>query len=307
MASEKNERLINLVIALLAAKRFWTKEEIFQAVEGYDGSRDANDRMFERDKEELRALGIQIEMQSIDPLFEDEIGYRISPDKFRFDLGPLNSHQISVLALAAEAWKESALSDLARSTSIRIQSLGINSDFSELALTKTISNVPENLAEVLETLNSKKVIEFDYVAIDGSIELKRVEPHGIYSNYHRWYLYAFDGSQGEMRSYRLDRISGDIRKTQKSFDRRDVKLPTEHFPPITAILQIRRDYATGLTNSGTLLKHDDDWSTWSIQFTSENEALAQILRNSPNIKALEPKSLVDSVIAALDTLVSIHG
>jgi proteasome accessory factor B len=88
MASEKNSRLINLVIALLATKKFLTKPQIFKAVAGYEGNAEATDRMFERDKEELRALGIEIEIRAIDPLFEDDIGYRLRPERYRLDLGP---------------------------------------------------------------------------------------------------------------------------------------------------------------------------------------------------------------------------
>ena len=98
----------NLVIALLATKKYLTKNQIFRAVAGYEGSQEATDRMFERDKEELRSLGIQIEMKGIDPLFDDEIGYRIIPDRYRFDLGPLTKQEITLLALASQAWKESA-------------------------------------------------------------------------------------------------------------------------------------------------------------------------------------------------------
>ena len=47
--SRKSERLVNLVIALLATKRNLTKSEIFRTIEGYDGSDEAMERMFERD------------------------------------------------------------------------------------------------------------------------------------------------------------------------------------------------------------------------------------------------------------------
>ena len=73
MASEKNERLVNLLILLLANKRFLTKEEIYKSVNGYEGNSDAKDRMFERDKELLRSLGIEIEMKNVDAFFEDVI------------------------------------------------------------------------------------------------------------------------------------------------------------------------------------------------------------------------------------------
>ncbi|MEY4469305.1 MAG: hypothetical protein RLZZ87_629, partial [Actinomycetota bacterium] len=77
--SRKSERLVNLTIALLATKRYLTKAEIFRTVAGYTGDAEAKDRMFERDKEDLRSLGIVIELGTFDPLFEDEAGYRIKP------------------------------------------------------------------------------------------------------------------------------------------------------------------------------------------------------------------------------------
>jgi proteasome accessory factor B len=74
--SRKIERLINLTIALLATKRYLTKSEIFKSVEGYEGSPETKERMFERDKDDLRSLGIEIEVGSFDPLFNDEAGTR---------------------------------------------------------------------------------------------------------------------------------------------------------------------------------------------------------------------------------------
>jgi len=66
--SRKSERLINLTIALLATKRFITKSEIFKTIEGYEGNAESKERMFERDKDDLRSLGIEIEVGSFDPL-----------------------------------------------------------------------------------------------------------------------------------------------------------------------------------------------------------------------------------------------
>ena len=57
MAAAKTERLLNLVICLLATSRYLTKEQVRRAVPGYSESDEAFERMFERDKE-LRQLGI---------------------------------------------------------------------------------------------------------------------------------------------------------------------------------------------------------------------------------------------------------
>jgi proteasome accessory factor B len=89
--SRKSERLINLTIALLATKRFITKSELFKTVEGYEGSAESKERMFERDKDDLRSLGIEIEVGSFDPLFNDEAGYRIKQENYQLDLGEVTA------------------------------------------------------------------------------------------------------------------------------------------------------------------------------------------------------------------------
>ena len=106
--SRKTERLINLTIALLATKRYLTKSEIFRTVEGYEGSAETKERMFERDKDDLRTLGIVIEVGSFDPLFGDEAGYRIKSESYQLDLGEITPTEISLLSLAADAWQGAA-------------------------------------------------------------------------------------------------------------------------------------------------------------------------------------------------------
>ena len=82
MAARRAERLVNLVICLLSTRQFLTAERIRDAVPGYeaaDGSRatdEAFKRMFERDKAELRDLGIPLETGR-NSHFDTEDGYRI--------------------------------------------------------------------------------------------------------------------------------------------------------------------------------------------------------------------------------------
>ena len=83
MTARKSERLLNLLITLLVSRTYVTKDKLRTVVEAY---REANDeafeKMFERDKDDLRALGVPIEVGGFDPMFEDEKGYRISRGAF---------------------------------------------------------------------------------------------------------------------------------------------------------------------------------------------------------------------------------
>jgi len=79
---DKTERLLNLTLALLATKRPMTKAEIFEQIPGYSGNPESMERMFERDKDELRDLGVTVEVLPTDAYFNDEQGYQIIPRDF---------------------------------------------------------------------------------------------------------------------------------------------------------------------------------------------------------------------------------
>lgn len=306
MASEKNSRLINLVIALLATKKYLTKPQIFKAVEGYEGSPEAADRMFERDKEELRALGIEIEMKSIDPLFEDEIGYRIRPERYRIDLGSLTSEEIGTLAIAAEAWRNTAFEDVARSTALRLESLGVAADFAELPTLDARFQAPELLFDLISSIEAEEEISINYFNINNELEVKQVAPHGIYSRGPNWYLYALDINEELFKSYRLDRIEGEIKRSKRKFVPREFTLPETHFPSISTVLEIRRDTASELMSKSHKIDEKDDWIKVKCDFESETSALTQILKNTPNVKVIEPETLLNKIKQALDQLVRLH-
>ncbi len=99
MSAQKTERLINLTLALLATKRYLIKSEIFKTVAGYSGSPETMERMFERDKDELRSLGIAIEVKGIDPLFEDEQGYLIRSETFQLSENEFTKEELLYLTM----------------------------------------------------------------------------------------------------------------------------------------------------------------------------------------------------------------
>jgi proteasome accessory factor B len=112
MSSAKTERLVNLTMALLGTKRFMTKAEIFRRVAGYSGNPETKERMFERDKDDLRSLGIEIEVSTHDAYFEDEVGYRIRPEAFQihenFDAEELGLISLSLNLFGSEDFASAA-------------------------------------------------------------------------------------------------------------------------------------------------------------------------------------------------------
>jgi proteasome accessory factor B len=103
VSASKSERLLNLVILLLVSNNYVTKERIRALTEPYRNcpTDDAFEKMFERDKDELRSLGIPIEVGFLDKFFEDEQGYRIKRDAFELPSIDFASDEAAVLGLAA--------------------------------------------------------------------------------------------------------------------------------------------------------------------------------------------------------------
>ena len=114
MAISKAERLLNLFFVLLNTKRPISRHDIRQKVSGYENceSDSSFERMFERDKDELRSTGIKIETLSMDSLFEDELGYRIDQNIFITKVIDWSSDERIMLNLAAAIWKNTEFENL---------------------------------------------------------------------------------------------------------------------------------------------------------------------------------------------------
>ena len=109
MAASKNERLLNLLICLLSTEQFISAERIRRAVTGYgpagtDREKAAFERMFDRDKEELRELGVVIETGT-NGWGAEAPGYRIAGREAKLPDINLSPREAAVVGLATELWK----------------------------------------------------------------------------------------------------------------------------------------------------------------------------------------------------------
>jgi len=201
--SRKTERLVNLTIALLATKRYITKSEIFRTVDGYEGTDDSKERMFERDKDDLRNLGIEIEVGTFDPLFEDESGYRIKPENYQFQLGEVNAQEITLLSLAAEAWRGASMGPSALSALNKLHAIGIESDTELLLdLAPAIIAQDANLSIAISAITSKTVLSFAYLNEDLQPQNRVLEPYAVTSRYGHWYVFGFRSQSDSPLSFR---------------------------------------------------------------------------------------------------------
>lgn len=312
--SRKSERLVNLTIALLATKRWITKSEIFATIDGYEGEAEAKERMFERDKDDLRNLGIDIEVGTFDPLFEDEAGYRIRPENYRLNFDQLTSREFSLIAMATQSWRGAVLDSSALSALVKLKSLGVDSDLDAIgASAPTITASDSNLVTVIDAIAQRRSISFTYRGPELEDQNRALEPYGAGTRAGHWYVAGRDLDRQELRLFRMDRIDSEVLpqgKNQSYEIPNDFQMQTLldfHTENLSAVIRVRRDKAHSLRAISQMISDDDEWCTLSYPYSSESDLVRAVLWHLEDAYILEPASAVVSVQKALNEIVKIHG
>jgi proteasome accessory factor B len=306
MADKKAERLINLTLALLATSRYLKKSEIFANVNGYSGNAESMDRMFERDKSELRDLGIDISVGDLDPFFDDEPGYRIFKDSYSFQLKNLDPADVGILSVAAKLWNDSVLGVDAQAGLLKLESLGISNDTnSNLTFDYRYEDPTANLTEIESAILEEKSIKFLYR--DGN-EIREVDPYRILLWNGFWYFIGLDKAKGEIRTFKVSRISGEVLQTKSKFkipENFDVKAHIPVLDRFQVTLKIPEGKAVVLRNLGELVESDEGYDIYKLVFADAETGLREILRHGADVQILEPKSLISSYKSALEKLTNV--
>ena len=312
--SRKIERLINLTIALLATKRYLTKSEIFKSVEGYEGTPETKERMFERDKDDLRSLGIEIEVGSFDPLFNDEAGYRIKQEKYQFELGDINATEMSLLSIAAEAWQEASLDDAAQRALLKLRSIGVpNDELSIPGMVQQLSDGGQDLSLITKAIAQTQLLTFSYLDAKLKLNTRRIVPIALSSRNGFWYLSGVDQEVLEVRTFRVDRISGEI---STSVGPKDFEVPTDFDPSRTfsetthnefALIDVRVGKAASLRALAVSTQSLGEWDQIKIPIMNLHSLSSLVLWHGPDAHVQEPPALMQLVIEHLQALVKNHG
>lgn len=310
--SAKSERLVNLTIALLATRRYLTKSEIFATVAGYSGDSEAKDRMFERDKDDLRSLGIEIELGSFDPLFEDEAGYRIRPQAYALQLKDLDATSIAILNIASQMWRDAALAEPAMSGLRKLKTIGLESDFDSISeITSKPPILPEQLPDLIEAISERRVASFEYRDENLKVQLRTVNPFRLTNRGSYWYLLAEDREKKALRTFRLDRIESKVSNGNSSnafeVPSQDVlDSEEEGASPHLAQVQIRTGRCEILRRSATAIEIGDEWDSCTIPYFDESDFIRQILWQGSDCFITAPLTLRESVIEHIEQALVRH-
>jgi predicted DNA-binding transcriptional regulator YafY len=210
----KSERLMNLVICLLVARGFVPRSRIREMVPGYAGQSDeAFERMFERDKDELREVGVPIETGSHDALFDDEPGYRIRRSEFELPPLDLAPDEAAVLGLAARVWQDAGLAGATSRALLKLRAVGVDVDAGALAGIEPRMAADEPAFWPLwQGVRDRRRVRFAYRRPDDAAPAARtLEPWSVLSWYGRWYVVGHDVGRDATRMFRMSRIEGAVR------------------------------------------------------------------------------------------------
>jgi proteasome accessory factor B len=310
--SRKIERLINLTIALLATKRYLTKSEIFRTVEGYEGSAETKERMFERDKDDLRSLGIAIDVGSFDPLFNDEAGYRIKSENYQLDLGEITPTEMSLLSLAADAWQGAAFAEQAQSAILKLSSIGVLADPIDIpGFSPKLSNSSKDLETISAAIGSSDYLIFDYLSPSLSAEAREVVPIALSNKSGFWYVSGVDKGVEEVRTFRLDRVQGAItvRKNKEHFEfPSEFELDQIHAASAVrfAKIDVRKGKGHALRALATSVTDLGEWDQIKVPIYTVEFLTAQILWHGDDVFVHEPADLRENVVKQLQALVVNH-
>jgi len=219
------ERQLNLVLALVATPNGLSKEQILGSVQGYaeraGGDRRALEKMFERDKQDLREAGIPIlTLGAIDdPDNNHESRYTIPKTEYELpDDITFSPAEIAMLNVAAAVWSQGSLSGAAQSALMKIRSLGIDVDEPILGYAPRI-NLRDLAFPALQVANEKAlVVTFNYLRPgEDRARLRTVEPHALLEYEGRWHLFGYDHTRDGERTFLLSRIAGAVTITDTPF------------------------------------------------------------------------------------------
>ncbi|NRQ35182.1 WYL domain-containing protein [Nonomuraea sp. NN258] len=311
MSRRKTERLLNLVICLLATRRPLSAEQIRHAVPGYDRDGDeAFQRMFERDKNELREIGIPIDVVR-DP-WEDEPGYRIERQNYELPEITLEPDEAAVLGLAAQVWQRASLAEAASGALLKLRAGGVDTDESGGggALELRVDTRDPAFPALWDAVRDRRVVRFDYRASGSeNVRTRTVEPWGVVSRRGRWYLAGFDRDRDAPRAFRLSRISGQVGAVGRSgvvevpagVDLRAmVGFPDEPADERVAVVRVRQGACEGLRGlARSVHVGEGGWDEAELVFTDPERLAGWMASLGADVEVVEPPDAREAVIRRL--------
>lgn len=318
------ERLFSLVLALLATDSGLTKTDILSTVQGYrqrfsrTGDNANLERQFERDKDDIRDLGVPLETIDSPGHAGDNhnLRYRIPrgayelPTDIRF-----SPEETTLLNLAAMVWREGSLSAESRRAILKLRSLGVTTTEPVVGYAPRV-RVREAAFDPLGTaLERHQLVRFGYLKPgENEARVRTVAPLALVQHQGRWHLYAHDGSSDTNKTFLLRRIITQVTTLATTFEtpgpgQADTALSELEavWNSNTAIVEVEvgSDAATRLGKRRGASASDA--GALSLHYSDLNIFADELAGYGPEALVLSPPELRDAVRSRLERTAADHG
>ena len=306
------ERLLNLIIALTNARTRMTRAQIRASVAGYepapaglspeDAARReaAFERMFERDKDDLRRMGIPLQTV-VDAAHGDEIGYRIDPSNAAMGAIDLTPAELAVVALAAEFWSDATVGADARQALTKVASGSAPRLRVDLPFAARSAASSDAIVVLAEAIHRRQAVTFDYAAAAASAVSRRtIEPWHITMRGGAQYVTGFDRDRSEPRTFRLSRILGAVKTAGGDGayvipDPLPEPVQRGERPVQTARLALRPESGHAVRERGTLAGHDDGWDLVDVEYRYPDAIRDEVLALGGAARVVSPADIAAEV------------
>lgn len=307
----KTERLLNLVICLLYTRRPLSKARIREAVPQYAQtvSDEAFDRMFERDKDELRELGIPLRTEPLDALFDDEPGYRIDQRDYALPQIAFEPDELAVLGLASRTWQQASLAGPAASALRKLEASDVERDAASIiGLEPRVRTSEPAFAPIKDAVLDQVAVRFTYRRPGGAATERTIQPWSVVNHLGRWYVTGFDQDRQAARVFRLSRIEGAVRRTGKpggyqipAHDAIAMISGTDG-PQVTGHARVLAQPGSAHALRRRAVASRDDPSGWTeltLEYGDAESLAEEIAGFGPVVRVLEPPEVVQGVVRRL--------
>ncbi len=319
VSSVRAERLVNLVLCLLSTRQFLTAERIRSIVPGYaDAGGDSFFRMFERDKAELRELGVPLETGR-GSAFDLADGYRIARQDYELGEIDLEPDEAAAVALAARLWDAPELADAAHGALVKLRAAGVEVDEDQGRVQPRVRATDPAFAPLLAAVQAASPVTFTHRrgGLDGERQRRTLEPWGVVSWRGRWYVGGFDRDRRAPRSFRISRIDGDVTAAGPAgtvvipagVDLMGMVRRGVDPPPVsgTARVRIVPGRAHGLARTGRIVESGPAGDVVQLDLRSVEVVARWIAGHGPDVEVLDPPELAAAVRANLLAAVAAHS
>ncbi len=312
MSARKTERLMNLLIMLLNSRGYVTKQKLRESFPEYAAARtdEAFEKMFERDKDDLRALGVPIEVGSHDAYFDDEPGYRIPRREFELPPIALEADEAAVCGLAARVWQHAGLADSTEDALRKLAADGVETDRSAQALIAPQLDADEPSVEVfMRAVSERRAVHFGYRKSPAAArEERRLEPWRLVSYRGRWYVVGRDRDREAQRTFRIGRVDGQVELVggPDAFTVPDVDLASmsRHLaadvPEREAVVRVREGRGVTLRRRALSVEPDGDgWDRVTVPLGRVSALVSEVARLADQAVVVAPDDVRQALVRRL--------